>query len=239
MHETELYQPVRLWLEGQGYSVSPEVGYCDIVAYPPTDPDELIVVELKTRMTLDLVAQAAIRKEITDAVYVAVPLEGSRARLRNGRALRTLLRRLETGLIIVRFLRHRVRVEVLLHPVPFKAHTAQRRRGRIIREIDARYAEFDRAGQPGSTPRYSAWRQRSLLVALLLREMENASPTELRNAGAPEQTQRILSTDTYGWFDRITRGRYRLSRAGQLALQNQPDDVLERIRAGLLVQPAT
>lgn len=230
MLETELYHPLRHWLQGQGYIVSAEVLNCDIVAHRPDDPEALIVIELKTRMSLDLVAQAAVRKELTDSVYIAVPLKGSRSRLRNSRALRTLLRRLETGLIIVRFLRHGTRVEVVLHPVPFVPRVARRRRGRIIREIDGRYAELDPGGLPGSTRRLSAWRQKSIRVALLLQSTGAASPAELRARGAPPQTQTILSRNTYGWFDRIRRGVYALSQEGVAALQALPEEILGQIR---------
>ncbi len=228
--ETDLYAPVRRWLEGQGYTVSAEVGNCDIVAVSPEDPEAITVVELKTRMSLDLVAQAALRKDLTESVYVAVPLRGSRGRIRNGRAVTALLRRLETGLIVVRFLRNTVRVEVLLHPRPFDPRHARRRKIRIIREIEGRYAEFDAAGRPGNKPRMSAWRQRSLRVAMLLRECGSASPAELRRRGAPEQTQRILSSNTYGWFDRVRRGVYELSEAGSEALARQPEENLRRLR---------
>jgi hypothetical protein len=230
VRETELYEPIRRWLEGQGYTVSAEVGHCDVVAHPPGEPEEMIVVELKTRMSLDLVLQAALRKDLTEAVYVAVPLTGARSRLRNGRALRNLLRRLETGLIVVRFLQRSTRVEVLLHPLPFTARTARRRRQRIISEIDGRYAEFDEAGQPGGTPRLTAWRQRSLRIALLLEEHGEASPVEIRRRGGPAQTQRILSANTYGWYERIRRGRYGLSRAGRDALRTYPAETLARLR---------
>lgn len=230
MRETELYDPLRRWLEGQGYAVAAEVHHCDIVAYPPSEPETLIVVELKTRMSLDLVAQAALRKELTDTVYVAVPLHGSRARIRNGRALKNLLRRLEIGLIVVRFLRHATRVELVQHPAPFSPRRAHRRRIRIIREIDGRYAEFDLAGQPGGTPRMSAWRQRSLRIAQILQSAGLASPSDLRALGAPPQTQQILSANTYGWFDRVRRGQYRLSPAGEKALAGQPEKILESLR---------
>lgn len=229
MRETELYEPIRRWLQGQGYIVSAEVGHCDVVAHPPGEPEEMIVVELKTRMSLDLVLQAALRKELTQAVYVAVPLKGSRTRLRNGRAVRNLLRRLETGLIVVRFLQRSVRVEVLLHPRPFAPRTAHRRRSRIISEIDGRYAEFDAAGQPGSEPRLTAWRQRSLRIALLLEDQSDASPMEIRRRGGPAQTQMILSKNTYGWYERVSRGRYRLSQAGRQALRRVSPEILSRL----------
>lgn len=229
VQETELYDPIRGWLEGQGYRVAAEVRNCDIVARPPDDPESLIVVELKTRMSLDLIMQAALRKELTDSVYVAVPLRGSSARLRNGRALRHLLRRLETGLIVVRFLRTGTRVEVLLHPLPFTPRTAHRGRARIIREIDGRYAEFDRAGQPGNVPRLSAWRQRSIRIALILREHGPSSPAELRRLGAPLQVQQILAGNTYGWYERVRRGVYCLSPAGAEALERIPEEIIQRM----------
>lgn len=229
VRETELYTPIRAWLEGQGYHVAGDVQHCDVVAHLSDAPEDLVVVELKTRMSLDLIAQAALRQEITDTVYVAVPLRGSSSTLRNGRAIRALLRRLELGLIVVRFLRTGTRVEILVHPKPCTRRNAHRKRLRIIREIDGRYAEFDPGGQPGSTPRLTAWRQRSLRIAELLQQRGIASPRELRDDGAPEQTQRILSLNTYGWFERVERGRYRLAIPGRHALEIYRE-ILPRLR---------
>ncbi len=75
MKETELGKPIETWLEKQGYSVSCEVKNCDIVA---RKADELLIVELKTRFCLDLVYQAVNRKNLTDSVYVAVPVQQGR-----------------------------------------------------------------------------------------------------------------------------------------------------------------
>lgn len=218
-----MFEPLRCWLEGQGYQVSSEVKHCDLVARSAGEPEELIVVEMKTRLCLDLLLQAARRKALTDAVYIAVPLRGSKSSLRKGRALQDLLRRLEVGLLIVRFLQKTTRIEVILHPRPFQPRTARQRRIQIIREIDGRYAEFDQAGLPGGAPRLTAWRQRSLRVAHLLQSRSGAAPAELRRLGAPAQTQQILSKNSYGWFERVQRGRYRLSRAGTLALTSYQD----------------
>lgn len=221
MVETDLHIPVQTWLEGQGYRVSAEVHHCDLVARPAhsEDPEDIIIVELKTRMSLELVVQAARRKEMTDAVYVAVPVQGSRGTIRNARGVHTLLRRLEVGLLLVRFLRSGTRVEVVLHPRPFTPRRARRRRARIIREIDNRYAELNRAGEPGSVPRMGAWRQRCIHVARILHETGEASPRELRLRGAPPETQQLLARDTYGWFERVSRGVYRLTPEGAHALE--------------------
>ena len=92
MKETELDEPVRKWLEKQGYSISCEVKNCDIVA---RKDDELIIVELKTRFSLDLVYQAVNRKNLTDSVYVAVPVLVGKKTISKYKDVKKLLARLE------------------------------------------------------------------------------------------------------------------------------------------------
>ena len=55
--ETDLYPPVKAYLEGQGYAVKGEVQGCDVVALRGAEPP--VIVELKQRFSLDLVLQAA------------------------------------------------------------------------------------------------------------------------------------------------------------------------------------
>ena len=143
MKEEELFDPIRTWLTGQGYAVSAEVRDCDLVATRPDDPETLIIVEMKTRMSLDLVNQGVRRKEISDSVYLAVPLIGSAGSLRNARRTLATLRRLELGLLYVRILRGGTRVEPTLHPREFVPRQRPRNRIAILREVDHRYAELD------------------------------------------------------------------------------------------------
>jgi hypothetical protein len=250
--ESELYEPLRRYLEGQGYSVHAEVRNCDLVARraldgvtggsnpgagrtapaagePGAAPEDVIVIELKSGVTLDLMIQAARRKELSDSVYVAVPLEGSRGRIRNLSGVKTLLRRLEIGLMVVRFLRTGTRVEVLAHPRPFTAPVRHRRRIAMVREIDGRYAEFDRAGQSSKEERITAYKQQSLLLAHLLREAGESSPAALKRVSGIDRAGAILSANMYGWFERVRRGVYRLSPDGEVALGNYRH-VVARIR---------
>lgn len=71
MRETELYAPVKAFLEGQGYEVKAEVGAVDVMACRAGDPP--LVVELKTGFSLSLVHQAVARQAVTDAVYICAP----------------------------------------------------------------------------------------------------------------------------------------------------------------------
>ncbi len=229
MREEDLFGPVRMWLEGQGYTVSSEVRHCDIVARHPDTPDEIIIVELKTRMSLDLVNQGVHRKELTDSVYLAIPLRGAAGRLRNAASVLHTLRRLELGLLYVRFLRQGSRVEVALHPREFTPRRRTGRRRAIIREIDHRYAELDTGGQPSRTPRFSAYRQRALMTAAILSEESELSPGDVRGRGGPDECGHIMAANHYGWFDRVRRGHYRLSEAGREAVRRN-GDTIEAIR---------
>ncbi len=246
IRETDLFEPVKHYLEAQGYSVHAEVKHVDVIARHIQRPDEIIAVELKTRMSLDLVIQAARRKEITDSVYIAVPVFGSRGHLRNASGILALLRRIETGLLLVRFLRKTIRVEPILHPQTFSPRTRERRKLAILREVDSRYAEFDPGGlathgascgsgepaDPGRR-RLTAFRQQSLLIAELLRRNGPASPKTLRALGAPSRCGAIMSRNIYGWFDRISRGVYQVHPAGVDALEaNSPE--VEQIVATVL-----
>jgi hypothetical protein len=221
MRESDLYEPLKNWLEGQGYRVSAEVGDCDLVARHPNTTEDPVILELKLRLSLDLIAQGVRRQEISPSVYLVVPLAGSRGRLRNARSVLPVLRKLELGLIFVRFLRHGSRIEVRLHPGEAPRRSRPSRRRAILREIDGRYAELNRAGQTSGEERFSAYRQRAIRVAVLLKnsQSELVSPAELRSYGAPDTVQQILSKNYYGWFDRISRGAYRLSDAGHQALE--------------------
>ncbi len=252
MKESDLYEPLRAYLEGQGYAVHGEVRGVDVVARHRERPDEIVAIELKSRMSLDLVVQAAQRTELTDSVYVAIPVSGARGTVRNSRGVRTLLQRLGVGLILVRFLRGVIRVETILHPGSPVRPVNARRRTAIIREIDRRYAEFDKGGSPtrltrapsaagrragrragpfgdgspGPVRRMTAYRQRAFLTAELLRQAGGtAHPRDLRAAGAPETCGTILARNVYGWFERVERGTYRLHPAGAEALRRDAEAV--------------
>ena len=53
--ETDLYPPIRAFLQGQGYEVKSEVGAADVVAL--RGAEEPVIVEMKTRFALALFHQ--------------------------------------------------------------------------------------------------------------------------------------------------------------------------------------
>ncbi|MMZ43525.1 hypothetical protein D1872_50770 [compost metagenome] len=77
MKEVELYGPVKNWLEDRGYTVYPEVecvgSRADIVA---VNGDHVIIVELKTSLSIELISQGVcwVHRKSANQVYVAVPM---------------------------------------------------------------------------------------------------------------------------------------------------------------------
>ncbi|MEO1368619.1 MAG: hypothetical protein AAFX50_15705, partial [Acidobacteriota bacterium] len=101
MAESDLYPPIKAFLEAQGYAVKGEVGPCDVMA---TRGDEApVVVELKENLNLAVVLQAVDRLAISEAVYVAFRVgKGHSASWRTRRkSVLGLLRRLGVGLLTV------------------------------------------------------------------------------------------------------------------------------------------
>ena len=102
LRETDLYPPVKAFLETQGYRVKGEVSNCDVVAVRGEEAP--LVVELKTAFTLPLVFQGLKRQVLTDCVYLAVAQEAGAAKAglwrRHHRDIRKLCRMLGLGLML-------------------------------------------------------------------------------------------------------------------------------------------
>ncbi|OQX29779.1 MAG: hypothetical protein B0D92_01825 [Spirochaeta sp. LUC14_002_19_P3] len=213
--ETELYPPLKAWLETQGYQVRGEVKKCDLAA---VRDGELIAIELKIRPSLALLAQAAERQDYADSVYVALPLTPV------SRGFRLLLRRLGIGLIFIHFLRTKIKVEVAYQPGAEELPPRRRpkKKAALLREISGRDMDLSPGGLAGGKPRVSAYRQQSLRLAAWLAELGTASPAQLVKLGARGDAGRMLSRNIYGWFERVSRGCYCLHPSGRKALNDAP-----------------
>ncbi len=97
-YEVDLYKPVKDYFTAEGYDVYGEVNDCDVVA---VKEEELIIVELKLRLNLDLVMQATKRQRLSDQVIVAIPKPKFSFRSQKWRDICYLMRRLEVGLLLV------------------------------------------------------------------------------------------------------------------------------------------
>ena len=71
MKESDLYLPLKRFLESQNYEVKGEIHDCDVVAV--RDDEAPVVVELKLSLNLDVVLQAVERLSLTSKVYIGIP----------------------------------------------------------------------------------------------------------------------------------------------------------------------
>jgi hypothetical protein len=219
LKETDLYGPVAAYLRQLGFTARGEVNGCDIAA---VRGDELVVVELKRGLTMDLLVQATKRQRMTDSVYVAIPRP---RRMQGWHGYRRVLRQLELGLILVAFHgRRKPTVEVVFHPVPYQRQKRKAPRRAALTEIEGRSGDFNVGG---STRRklVTAYRENALQIACYLDAMGPMSPKQLRELGTGPKTQSILYSDFYGWFERVDRGLYGLKAAGREELGQYRDVV--------------
>jgi hypothetical protein len=212
--ESDLYPPVKAFLEAQGYEVKGEIGGCDAVGTRGGEPP--VIVELKLQFNLALVLQGVDRLALTDRVYLAVPRpRGRRAPGVSAyhRDVRKLCRRLGLGLMTVETAPPGV--EVLFDPEPYRPRKKMKRLGRLLGEHARRAGDPTRGGVT-RTPIVTAYRQEALRCALLIRDGQRASLKALRETGAVPNASRILQRDVYGWFQRVKRATYALTeRAAQ------------------------
>lgn len=214
--ETDLYQPVCDYLVQQGYTVRSEVENCDIAA---AKDGELIAVELKLSFSTALLIQATRRQRAADSVYIAIPRPKVSRRWHH---IKHLLRRLELGLIFVRFSRRKAMVEVVFHPLPFQRKRRGRAKQAILTEMAERSGDYN---QGGSTRRklVTAYREKAIHIACCLAVCGPLSPKGLRARGTAPNTQSILYSDFYGWFERLAPGLYSLRSRGRAALDDYPE----------------
>ncbi len=219
IRETDLYEPLRDYLERHGYMVRGEVKQCDVTA---TKGEDLILIELKRGLTIQLLVQATRRQRITDSVYVAIPFPKGGLAGKTWRGTRHVLRRLELGLVLVHLDSEPPRVTVALHPTPFKRKKRRDERRAIIEEMAGRSGDYNRGGSVGAKL-VTAYRERAIHVACALERAGPASPKELRALGTGPKTQSILYHNYYEWFDRIGKAEYALNQQGANALDDYPD----------------
>ncbi len=230
MLETELYVPIKMFLERQGYEVKSEIKSCDVVAVRGDEAP--VIVELKTKLTLPLILQGIDRQGVTDAVYIATgPLRGSKRSSLWGRHRRRILglcRRLGLGLLSVEGSAERtLRVEVHLDPLPYQPRKNPRRKTMLLGEFEHRAGDPN-VGGSSRRPLITAYRQDALRCVKFLRGSGQAKLHEIRTATAVERASGILQRDVYGWFQRVDRGIYTLSPKGTAAA-GQFRDVIERL----------
>jgi hypothetical protein len=215
MVERDLYLPVKRFLENLGFEVKGEVCGCDLVALDSGEPVAVVIGELKTAFTLELVLQAVDRAAACDEVWLAVAASRrGRGRERDPR-VRKLCRLLGFGLLAVLPMGG---VEVLVEPGPWRPRRDNKRRSRIVTEHRRRQGD-PAVGGSTRRPIMTAYRQQALACAAALSQTP-ARPRDLKPT-MPDAAK-ILRRNVYGWFVRVERGVYGLTDSGREALTRWP-----------------
>lgn len=213
--ETALYAPVKAFLEARGFAVKGEVRGCDLVALKDGDAVHVLVGELKTSFTLELLLQGVDRIAVADEVWLAVGMP-KRGRGRESDArVRKLCRLLGLGLLGV-FADGAV--ELLVEPGAWAPRRNLKEKAKLVAEHRRRTGDTALGGST-RVPILTAYRQQALVIARAL----SATPCRPRDlkAACPD-AGKILQHNVYGWFERVERGVYALTPAGQAALKLWP-----------------
>lgn len=213
MRETDLYAPIKTFLEGQKYEVKAEVADADVVACRAgEDP---LIVELKTSFSLALVHQGIERQKITDAVYIAAPRGKGRAFQANLKNMKHLCRRLGLGLLTVRM--KDGHVEPHVDPAPYQPRRTAWRKTRLLREFARRQGDPNTGGTRGGI--VTAYRQDALRCAAHLASNGPTRGARVAKETGVEKATRMMALNHYGWFTRVEKGVYDVTPAGRAAVQ--------------------
>ena len=229
MRETELYGPIKTFLENQGYIVKSEIRDCDVVAVRGEEPP--VIVELKTGFTLQVLFQCVDRQSITDAVYVAFaensgPGKSSVWR-RHRRDIIRICKRLGLGLITISTTQRRSSfVEVQLDPGPYKPRKDKRRNTLLLKEFHHRVGDPNTGGS-SKRPIITAYRQDALRCLWFIDRSGPAKLVDIRTETGVGRAAAILQRDVYGWFMRVERGTYAVTSKGQDAVGEFKDVILQ------------
>lgn len=221
LRETDLYPPVKSFLERQGYEVKAEVGAVDVMAMRGDEPP--VIVELKIGFSLSLFHQAIARLAVTDLVYVAVPRPTGKRGLKALNENTVLARRLGIGLITVR-LRDKF-LEVHCEPGPYAPRKSKKKQGRLLKEFSRR------VGDPndGGATRFgliTAYRQDAIRCARFLAVHGASKGSKVAEWAEVPTATRLMRDNHYGWFVKIEKGVYGLSKEGRRGLTDYGDEAV-------------
>lgn len=218
--ETDLYGPVKGFLENLGYEVKGEIGSVDVMALRAGD-DQPLIVELKTGFSLTLLQQAVARQSVTDQVYVAVPRWRGKPGWRAFKGNLGLCRRLGLGVMSVR---SDGTVEIHADPGPFQPRKSSRKQAALRAEFAARAGDPTQGGTRGQV--MTAYRQDAQRLRDHLAQAGPGRGAEIARATGVARATAIMAANHYGWFERLSRGVYGLSPAGQALVTDAMPDTL-------------
>ncbi|MBP9854684.1 MAG: hypothetical protein KBD53_07445 [Candidatus Omnitrophica bacterium] len=205
MRETDMYYPLKEFLEKAGYTVHSEVNDIDVLA---KKGEEIIAVEMKTAFNLKFVYQLIERRKIADKVYAYVPL-GKGGRWPKGyKQMCGLLKRLECGLMT---LDSKKTVCMEFEPQSYAGYKNYAKKKMALKEFHGRSLDLNQGGSR-SELLFTAYKEKAIRLALFLYEN---GPVETKRLTTTlidiEHPARILRDNHQFWFERVSRGVYQIT----------------------------
>lgn len=217
MKESDLYLPLKAYLETQEYDIKGEVGSCDVFAIRNDEPP--LIVELKLSLNLTVILQAVDRLNLSSSVYIGVPKKCS-ALKQKYKAIIKLLRMLGIGLITIDPSSLSGGVKVLLDPGEYKPRVSKNRQTRLLGEFEKRVGDPNLGGSDMQKSVITAYRQSAVAIASLLERQGPTKASDVAHQTNESKARDILYRDFYGWFDKVSRGVYKLSPRGEREIKN-------------------
>lgn len=211
--ETDLYPPIKAFLEGQAYVVKSEVGAADVVAVRGAEPP--VIVELKLGFSLALVHQSVARLSVSDDVYMAVARGTGKRFVKSAKDMTRLCRRLGLGLMTVRLSDGLVQVHC--DPGPYAPRKNAKRAGHLLREFAKRTGDPNDGGMT-RTGLVTAYRQDALRLAMFLFEVGASKGADVARETGVVHATRMMRENHYGWFEKVETGIYGLTPKGAEAV---------------------
>lgn len=205
-YEYDLFDPIRIYLEKNGYTVKAELKDCDIVAIKD---DEVIIIEMKKNLNLTLLSQAVDRQKISQSVYIAVEKPKKKSKAWNKYLL--VLKKLELGLIYVNV--KMSSIDIVFHPQKYNLKKDPKRKISLLKEFNNRSKNYNVGGMNGKKI-MTAYKESSVFIAVLFLEYGAMSAKELKKYGTGEKTYSIIYKNYYGWFEKVEKGIYGLNNLG-------------------------
>ncbi len=220
MNETDLYFPIKLYLESLGFYVQGEVGAIDVFAMKG---ENSVAIELKKQITLKLIYQAIDCQKIADEVFIAVPKSAMKSHRTSMKSFLSLLKRLSIGLLVVDHDHVQLMLDIQDYNNKINQKRYTKKRNKILSEFKNREQDLNTGGSKGK--RMTVYREKSIKVALMIEQYQVLSPKMIKELINIEETSSILQKNYYSWFIRIRRGLYTLSDEAKIYLEKYKEEI--------------
>ncbi|MBN8219097.1 MAG: hypothetical protein J0L75_20830 [Spirochaetes bacterium] len=236
--ETDMYPALRDWFLARGFTVRGEVRHADLVA---RRGELTVIVEMKTKLTMHLLAQGLRRRRLTSAVYVAVERPEKLGRGSPYADFKAVVKELGLGLFVVSFAEGLPQVQEVFAPKKWKVPPRQtkalkRSKARLENEFTGRSGDWNPGGSTG-TPLVTAYREKTVRIAACFIVHGPLTPKALRELGLPQNVQAMVSRDYYKWFKKVSPGIYDLSESGLAEIRERHGALLDHYLGALRKAP--